>query len=547
MKSGVGRLLSWPLAFAILFIVIPPLLFHSHPSSLWAVSDYETLGLGNALNMAYRLADGRMYPAFGMSDHPGVPFYLMNWLALALSGYPVAYPGAGFFNAVIDHIGSYYVISIWLAALAGAAGVYIFVRAALSLVPVAVIAIGLLLWLTSTPATLLMFTSPSIESFAMLINGLFFQALVRLAHDRDHSVNVAVVSACVSALAYLNKLSYINVSLALAATGILSLVFRRAGWALGMRRSVLFTVISLAILLAVGYFLIGWNEFLAAVRFHKNIVFSSGLYGKGNEYVVSPADVWRAFAQIPRDGSYAMLIALGFGGILSVGGLFTARRGAEHLPVALICIGAGIASLLSAAFVLKHYEAHYTAGVSATLPACAAGIYLLAKSWGYRPRIAGAAVTIAAIWLMAYQAVPSLISQSAARTQTSQMAEADFEDINRQRADDKRGVAFLYKTPFSWYGEGFAIHTAGAPRLADDYVGSRPNLFSSSGPGLANRNVGFYVIDKNYFRTVESIKASPNLGLIDEPAVRFEDGDRIVELRTSFLLRRGKVSEQESR
>ena len=56
--------------------------------------------------------------------------------------------------------------------------------------------------------------------------------------------------------------------------------------------------------------------------------------------------------------------------------------GVEYVPVALICIGTGVASLFSALFVMKHYGFHYTAGVSATLPASAAACYLLATSWG---------------------------------------------------------------------------------------------------------------------------------------------------------------------
>lgn len=181
-------------------------------------------------------------------------------LALAVSGYPFASKAPVFFNAVIDHVEHFHRAAVWVAALVGGAGVYIFARTARNLVPVGVIAIGLLAWLTSTPATLLMFTTPSIESFAMLINGLFFYALVRIGHDRDFSRAVTVLAACVSALAYLNRLPYINVSLSLAAAGILNLVFRGAGRDLILRRSVLFTLTSMGVILAVGCLIIGWNE-----------------------------------------------------------------------------------------------------------------------------------------------------------------------------------------------------------------------------------------------------------------------------------------------
>src|SRR5258708_8374165 len=121
-----------------------------------------------------------MYFAGGMSGHPGVPFYFISWLALALTGYPVAWAGPGFFDKVIEHVEDYHQVTVWLGASVGAAGVYVFARAAHRLVPVGVVVAGLLVWLASTPATLFTFVYPSVDSFAILINSLFFMGLVRL-------------------------------------------------------------------------------------------------------------------------------------------------------------------------------------------------------------------------------------------------------------------------------------------------------------------------------------------------------------------------------
>jgi hypothetical protein len=38
---------------------------------------------------------------------------------------------------------------------------------------------------------------------------------------------------------------------------------------------------------------------------------------------------------------------------------------------------------------------------------------------------------------------------------------------------------------------------------------------------------------------VESVKAAENLALLDPKPVRFKDGDKLIELRTVFLLIRG--------
>lgn len=63
MNLNCRRLCSWPFALAVLFFLTPLLLFHLYPSSFWANDDYEPLALADAMNLAYRLADLRMYPA----------------------------------------------------------------------------------------------------------------------------------------------------------------------------------------------------------------------------------------------------------------------------------------------------------------------------------------------------------------------------------------------------------------------------------------------------------------------------------------------------
>jgi hypothetical protein len=80
--------------------------------------------------MAYRLADLKMYTPMEMSYHPGVPFYLMSWLALALTGHPLGSDGVALFNTMVDHIETFHLMMIFLAGLVGAAGIFIFARTA---------------------------------------------------------------------------------------------------------------------------------------------------------------------------------------------------------------------------------------------------------------------------------------------------------------------------------------------------------------------------------------------------------------------------------
>ena len=44
------------------------------------------------------------------------------------------------------------------------------------------------------------------------------------------------------------------------------------------------------------------------------------------------------------------------------------------------------------------------------------------------------------------------------------------------------------------------------------------------------------VLDKSYFPTAESVKAASNLALLRSKPATMQDGDKLIELRTTFLL-----------
>jgi hypothetical protein len=536
MNFSLRRLPRWPLALAAIFFAISMLLAVSYPSSFWMITDYQPHGLANALNMAYRLADRQMYLAEGLAYHPGVPFYLMSWLALAVTGHPVATADLGFFNMVIAHVDEYHRASLFLFALVGAAGVYIFARAAQTLVPIGVTIIGLSAWLVSTPATLLTFMSPSIDSFALMINALFFAVMVPLAYEKKTDPGIIVLAACVGAFAYLNKLSYIYIPVALLAAILIKLVFGRAGWLRSPLLILLFMLVLCSFTLAVALNIIGWEGFVKVLEYHQSVIVGSELYGIGDQTVVSKHEIWRAIMTIPGDRAYAVPIALIAGTALGIGGLVTLLKRDEQSPVAVISIGTGVTAVLSALSVLKHYNIHYTAGVSATLPACIVCCYLLARSWGLRLRTVGAAVATIAILFLAFQMKGPLIYTLAGRTEASRLAVADLEELNSYLAANKGTVEFAYRAPFAQYGEGFVVIFASVPRLTYDYLRSGRQTISSMVAGLITRDIGAYVIDKSYFRDVESVKAAPNVALQDPKPVKFQESDTLIELRTVFLL-----------
>jgi len=530
----------WPLALAIAFFSIVVLLAMVYPISFWMGNDYETHALANALNLAYRIGDRQMYEAVGLAYHPGVPFYLMSWLALAVTGNPVASGGIDFFNTIIARVEDFHRALICVGAFTGAAGVYIFGRMAQNLAPPGVTLTGVLIWLVSTPATLLMFMSPGIESFAIVVNGLFFAVMVPLAYEEDLDPSIVVFAGCVGALGYLNKLPYIYIPLALFAAIFVKLLLSRAGWLRGAALMVVFLCTIALVVLAVAFVIIGWDGFLDLLNYHETIIWGSQLYGTGDQTVVSKGEVWRAIAAIRAEYVYAVPMAFVSGMILLVGGLVTGIRRNEQAPVAVLCAGIGIAAMLSALSVLKHYDIHYTAAVSATLPPSLVCLYVLAKSCGIHVGRVGAAFAAAAILVMTVQSTGLLIERLSGRAEGAALAQADAKEIDSYLAESKRTVEFAYKAPFPQYGEGFILTYASIPRLTYDYFRSRPRVISSMMAHLVSRDVGAYVIDKNYFRDVESVKAAENLALLGPKPVRLEDGDKLIELRTVYLLIRGR-------
>jgi hypothetical protein len=537
MNAGTRRSLGWSLLLAAGFFCIAPALFHFYPIGFWSSTDYEPLGLADALNMAYRLGDLRFYKAEGMNSHPGVPFYLMSWLALALSGYPVATGGEQpFFREVFDHVEVYHKASIYVAALVGSLGVYVFARTALRMIPVGATVVAILLWLVSTPATIECFVTTGLEPVALLINGLFLVTLVRLAFDAQIDPKVVALAGFVGAFAYLNKLAYVYVPLALVSAIFWKAFFCGIGW----RRSSALIALSfftfVGVVVAAGYFVIGWEAFIYLLRFHRNVILGSGLYGTGSQVVVSEEGIRRAVMGIPGDHAYAVPLALIAGAALYTAGLVTGFRDRQRHSVAIMGIGAGLAALFAALSVLKHYETHYTAGVSATLPACVVAGCLFAQTWNIRARLAAVAMAFLAALLMAGPVLMHERRTLSSAVETTRLALADMREVSTQTAAIKRIVRYSYRVPFPQFVEGFVVHYAAVPRLTEEYIRDKANIRNDIPAASDDEQVGAYVLDKAYFPNAGAIYDGPNISLIGPQPVRHDADDRLIELHTVFLL-----------
>jgi hypothetical protein len=541
MKFALPKFLFKPVALAIAFVPIPLILALLYPVSFWGLGDYEPHSLANALNMAYRLADLKMYTAMGMSYHPGVPFYLMSWLALALTGHPLGSDGVTLFDTMVSQIETFHLTVIFLAGLVGAAGIYVFARSAQALAPAGVTIGGLALWLLSLPATMFTFVSPGMESFALLINALFFYVLTKLAYEQTVTERIVILAGCIGAVAYLNKLSYIYIALALIAAIAVKLLFDRTDRRRGVVLISLFVLSFISAVLAAAVFIMGWNAFRDMLVFHKHVILGSGLYGTGDVTMVSGSEVWNAIKAIPANRAYALAIALLGGAVLGIGGLVTAFRKPQHLPVAVLSIGAAVAASLSALAVLKHYTDHYTAAVSATLPVCVVAGYLLSKAWACRVEAAYSLAVLVAALLMAWPVATSLSAKLTFYAEQSRLARADLAEIAALTSGSSRATYYTYRSPFAQFGEGFVIDFASVPRLTEAYLESRPNVLNTLTASKSGKEVeiGTYVIDKKYFSSADLVRNAPNLDLLGTKPVRYREGDKLIELKTVFLLVRG--------
>jgi hypothetical protein len=537
MKSGRPSSLIWPLILAAAFFFIPVVLYSVYPFGFWSSTDYEPLGLADALNMAYRLADFRLYPAEGMTNHPGVQFYLMSWLALALSGHPIAgAPGSSYFRDVVDHIEDYQRMAVYVAALVGSAGVFLFVRIALKFIPLGATVAALLLWLVSTPATMFCFMSTGFEPVALLINGIFLAMLLRIAFARDLDGWMMVLAGCVGAFAYLDKLSYIYVPLALVSAIFWKAVFCDVGRRRGAKLIAISFFTFVGVIIATGYLVIGSGAFFSLLRFHRNVILGSGLYGSGDRVVVSGEGLWRAIVTIPGDKAWAVPLALIGGAVLWIAGIVAGFRNRQDNAVAIIAIGAGLAGLFSALSVLKHYDFHYTAGVSAALPGCVLACYLFARNWNPKWRLAALAAVWAGIAVMTVPVVRSVRTILEIRGETMRLAAADMKQVSAETAGMKRSVGYTYRVPFPQYVEGFVIHFASVPRLTEEYIATRGAVTNGVAAPPGAEEDGAYVLDKSYFPNVAAVESAPNLDVLGPKPVQFEAGDKLIELRTVFVL-----------
>jgi hypothetical protein len=150
-----------------------------------------------------------------------------------------------------------------------------------------------------------------------------------------------------------------------------------------------------------------------------------------------------------------------------------------------------------------------------------------------------AVVSIAAIVLMMRESAPALADHLNGKISINNAATADLKQIEALPIDEKSSIAFTYSAPFSYLGEGFSLYVACVPRLTAEYHRSRPRMFSTLALDSPPRKIDAIVVHKAYFPTVESIRSASDLAKFGGEPLTWREGDKIVDLRTVFVLLRG--------
>ena len=493
------------------------------------------LSLSHALNLEARLADRTYYPAPSLAGHPGVPFYLTSWLALKAS-VPSTADVADRLSQVFDNAEAFFLATEGMAIAIGAASIFSFVMVGGRLANPLVCLLGLGLWVASSHQSLLTVLSLQNETFALALNVVFIAVVYRVARSDRLRLLDALWIGLVSAAAYLVKISYLYIPIAIAAALLTSLAIRHRPERSEIPIAGLACVIFVAAIMVIGYGVIGKPAFHALLAFHWSVLTHAGLYGHGASGLVSEEVLRETQQSAIASGALAIPLALAGGAFGSICSVLRYRQRCSEAADAIVGVGLSVAAMMSALIVIKHYAEHYVAGVSATLPGLAIMAFRDLESRRLRTLYYSTLTLIVAGCLVV--SWPRLLAVCRAATEFRAELSNDRRELENIIADRKGVGLYTYGLPLREASAGFVMYYAGLGALEREYAANKPTRMSplQKIAQAANTRFDYFVVSKSYYPDKGAVRAATALDPLGALQVHYEAGDQLVELRRMFII-----------
>ena len=498
------------------------------------------LSLSHALNLEARLADRTYYPAPSLAGHPGVPFYLTSWLALKAS-VPSTADVADRLSQVFDNAEAFFLATEGMAIAIGAASIFSFVMVGGRLANPLVCLLGLGLWVASSHQSLLTVLSLQNETFALALNVVFIAVVYRVARSDRLRLLDALWIGLVSAAAYLVKISYLYIPIAIAAALLTSLAIRHRPERSEIPIAGLACVIFVAAIMVIGYGVIGKPAFHALLAFHWSVLTHAGLYGHGASGLVSEGVLRETQQSAIASGALAIPLALAGGAFGSICSVLRYRQRCSEAADAIVGVGLSVAAMMSALIVIKHYAEHYVAGVSATLPGLAIMAFRDLESRRLRTLYYSTLTLIVAGCLVV--SWPRLLAVCRAATEFRAELSNDRRELENIIADRKGVGLYTYGLPLREASAGFVMYYAGLGALEREYAANKPTRMSPLQKIAQNPNTRFdyVIVSKSYYPDQATVISSTTLDPSGVLRIHYEPGDKIIELRRMFIILKSQL------
>lgn len=358
----------------------------AHPIEIWTPNeDAPIMGFAQAVNIDFWFrTPGHRALSQAQYYQPGLPFQFVSWMLYRLAYLGQTSSPVDLFKLSIQHPEPFWLGMQMSALLLSFVSCFFIWKKAIQY--------GIA---TAIAATLIFYCSKSAchygfsifwnESFTLLFAIIyFFTALSFLRADKSRRWIWLFASGIAAGFLYLHKMNYFVWSIALLPAIFAEVLLNPKSWKKALFYSVVYLVTSLTVIRIFGRLSLGSLGFKKMVDAHKDIFFSSGVYGTGPKTIINLKAMMLNVTNLwTHEKSLFLLVSLFL--MLGLFYLIVNWRRREwlqaNLPELVLLTTATVVMALA---LIKHFQPHYTVAVAAVLPFW---IFWLArnqyKSWIY--------------------------------------------------------------------------------------------------------------------------------------------------------------------